>query len=249
MPFKRPFILTIAGLDPSNGAGLTADVKTFEKLKCYGLSVCTAITVQNDVDFKECHWTSLEMMKAQIEILFERFEIKFVKIGIVENWSILNRIIDLILIKNSEIKIILDPILKSSSNFEFHTDNVNEFDEILSKIYLLTPNYIEIENLYADKSIEATIAHIQSKTNIFLKGGHRSDKVGTDVLYLRNGKQFTFNSKAKNISEKHGSGCVLSSAITSYLSLEFPITKACFKGKRYTERFLRSNKSLLGYHV
>ncbi|HIP31991.1 MAG TPA: hydroxymethylpyrimidine/phosphomethylpyrimidine kinase [Crocinitomicaceae bacterium] len=245
----RPHILTIAGFDPSNGAGLTADVKTFEKLKCYGLSVCTAVTVQNDVDFKECHWTNFEVIESQINILFERFEIKFVKIGIVENWSILNRIIDLLLSKNSKIKIILDPILKSSSNFEFHQDDVVEFDEILSKIYLLTPNYLEIENLYNDKSIKETILHIQSKTNLFLKGGHRPEKVGTDELFTKEGKQFIFKPKSINISEKHGSGCVLSSAITSYLIVGFPIVKSCYKAKRYTEIFLASNKSKLGYNL
>ncbi|MBL1280716.1 MAG: hydroxymethylpyrimidine/phosphomethylpyrimidine kinase [Fluviicola sp.] len=249
MPFKRPFILTIAGFDPSNGAGLTADIKTFEKLKCYGLSVCTAVTVQNDVDFKECHWTNMDVIESQINILFERFEIKYVKIGIVENWSVLNQIIDLLLEHNSNIKIILDPILKSSSNFEFHKDDVAEFDKIIAKIYLLTPNHLEIENLYAEKSIKETISHIQSKTNLFLKGGHRSEKVGTDELFTKEGKQFVFKPKSTKISEKHGSGCVLSSAISSYLTLEFPLVKACYKGKKYAERFLSSNKSKLGYHL
>ena len=248
MSIKRPYILTIAGFDPSNGAGLTADVKTFERLKCYGLSVCTAITVQNDVDFKECHWTSYEIIESQINILFDRFEIDFVKIGIVENWSVLNKIIDLLIRQNSKIKIILDPILKSSSNFSFHSDDSVEFDKILDKIYLLTPNYNEIEALYDDKSTLETITHIQSKTNIFLKGGHRSTNVGKDELYTKEGKQFVFNPKLKMISEKHGSGCVLSSSICSYLALEFKLIKSCYKGKKYIERFLSSNKSLLGIH-
>ena len=249
MFIKRPNILTIAGLDPSNGAGLTADVKTFENLKCYGLSVCTAITVQNGKDFKECHWTSFEVIQSQIEIIFERFEIKFVKIGIVESWAVLNKIIDLLLSKNASIKIILDPILTSSSNFNFHPDDAKQLDRILPKLFMITPNFTEIEQLYEGKDIKATIKHIRNKTNLFLKGGHRSHKIGTDELFTKDGKHFVFNPKTTNISEKHGSGCVLSSAITSYLALQFPITKACYKGKRYTERFLRSNKSLLGYHL
>jgi len=57
------------------------------------------------------------------------------------------------------------------------------------------------------------------------------------------------NAKDINVSEKHGSGCVLSSAIASYLALDFPKTKACYKGKRYTERFLKSNRTKLGYHL
>ncbi|MEL0649798.1 hydroxymethylpyrimidine/phosphomethylpyrimidine kinase [Algibacter sp. TI.3.09] len=245
---NRPNILTIAGFDPTNGAGLTADVKTFEALKCYGLSVCTANTVQDDQEFIACHWIPTSIILNQIDVLFNRFEIKLVKIGIVENWDTLEIIINKLHSLNPEIKIILDPILKSSSNFDFHSDHSEKLDILLSKIYLLTPNYEEIQQLYPEKNIEETIAYISSKTNLFLKGGHRTDKKGRDVLYLANKKQFTLNPKSFNCSEKHGSGCVLSSAITSYLALEFPILKACLKGKQYTEKFLSSNTSLLGSH-
>lgn len=245
---KRPNILTIAGFDPSNGAGLTADIKTFETLKCYGLSVCTANTIQNDIEFKACHWTAIDVVLNQIDILFHRFEIHFVKIGIVENWDTLSIIIHRLQVLSPDIKIILDPVLKSSSDFHFHSDNSEKLDDILSKIYLLTPNYNEIEQLYSEKNREDTLAYIASKTNVLLKGGHRTDNIGRDVLYLINKKQFTLNPKSFNCSEKHGSGCVLSSAITSYLALGYPILKACKKGKQYTEKFLSSNKSLLGFH-
>jgi hydroxymethylpyrimidine/phosphomethylpyrimidine kinase len=250
---KRPNILTIAGLDPSNGAGLTADVKTFETLKCYGLSVCTANTIQDDVDFKACHWITVEVVLSQIEVLFKRFQINYVKIGIVENWETLSVLVDKLLYLNPKVKIVLDPVLKSSSNFDFHSavtssDSDNELDKILEKIYLLTPNYNEIKQLYPKKNIEETIAYISSKTNLFLKGGHHPGKLGKDELFTVEGKQFSVNPKLKNCSEKHGSGCVLSSAITSYLALDFPLLKACYRGKRYTEKFLSSNKSLLGFH-
>jgi len=271
---KRPNILTIAGFDPSNGAGLTADVKTFETLKCYGLSVCTANTVQDDLEFKACHWVSVDVILDQIEVLFKRFQINYVKIGIVENWETLSIVIDKVLELNRTVKIVLDPVLKSSSNFDFHAKvsssdfchteqacaqlsrsievNVNcienRLDEILSKIYLLTPNYNEIEQLYPEKSIEDTIQYISSKTNLFLKGGHHPIQLGKDELFTKEGEQFSLNSKLKNCSEKHGSGCVLSSAISSYLALGFPLLKACYRGKRYTEKFLSSNKSLLGFH-
>jgi len=257
---KRPNILTIAGFDPSNGAGLTADVKTFETLKCYGLSVCTANTVQDDVAFKACHWMPVDVILDQIEVLFKRFQINYVKIGIVENWETLSLLVEKLLELNSGVKIVLDPVLTSSSDFDFHSnvsssdsdDNQNcienKLDGILSKIYLLTPNYNEIQQLYPEKNIEETIKYISSKTNLFLKGGHHPNQLGKDELFTKEGKQFSLNPKLKNCSEKHGSGCVLSSAITSYLALEFPLLKACYRGKRYTEKFLSSNRSLLGYH-
>lgn len=245
---KRPNILTIAGFDPSNGAGLTADVKTFEALKCYGFSVCTANTVQNDVDFMDCHWISTQVILEQIECLFARFEINYVKIGIVESWEVLLLLIDKLLVLNSNIKIVLDPVLKSSSNFHFHSSNNEVLDKVLSKIFLITPNYEEIKVLYADKSIEDTISYISSKTNLFLKGGHNENAIGQDRLFTADEKQFSLQPKIKNCSEKHGSGCVLSSAITSFLSLGFPLLKSCYRGKRYTEKFLSSNNSLLGFH-
>ncbi|WP_367591698.1 hydroxymethylpyrimidine/phosphomethylpyrimidine kinase [Aquimarina sp. 2201CG1-2-11] len=248
----RPNILTIAGFDPSGGAGYTSDIKTIEALKGYGLAVCTANTIQNDVTFKTCYWVDIEVIKDQISLLFDRFEITYVKIGIVQNWSVLDQIIDFLLKKNATIKIVLDPVLRSSSDFEFHTSSsliANELlDSILDKIYLLTPNFIEIEKLFPNKTIEQTIAHISRKTNLFLKGGHREEAVGKDELYTVQGMHYVFNPKEKNLSEKHGSGCILSSAITTYLALGFPLLKACYRGKRYTEKLLKSNKSLLAYH-
>lgn len=252
---SRPFVLSIAGFDPSNGAGLTADVKTFEALKVYGLSVCTSNTIQNDIDFVFSHWVDFDVIKAQLEVLFKRFKVEFVKIGIVQNWEMLNIIIDMVLDQNRDIKIVVDPVLKSSSGFSFHNASIaswmkteKQFEEILNKIYLLTPNYREIEHLFPDKNVDETIQAIRSKTNLLLKGGHRKNEVGKDELYTKDGKYYALQPKRKDISEKHGSGCVLSSAILAHLALGFSLHKACFKGKRYVEKVLSSNKNLLGYH-
>lgn len=247
MKNKRPYILTIAGFDPSGGAGLVADVKTFEQLRCYGLSVCTANTVQNDTDFVDCHWMPLAQIQAQINVLFDRFTIDFVKIGIVQNWSTLQAIMNVLLERNPTVKIVLDPVLKSSSAYEFHGSE-DLSDNLLSKLFLITPNYDEVQQLYEGLSIEETTARVTKQTNVLLKGGHRQDKKGYDQLLTQEGKVFGLQPKLKNVSPKHGSGCVLSSAITGYLALGYPLLKACYRGKKYTEQLLSSNPSLLGYH-
>lgn len=243
---KRPYILSVAGFDPSGGAGLLADAKTFESLKCQGLGVCTANTTQTDIAFVSCSWVNFETIKEQIETLFLRFKIEVVKIGIIENYRVLNQVLDLLISLNKEIKIVLDPIVRSSTNFDFQTEFDSAlFDEILKKIYVITPNYEEIKELYPSESIEETITHISNKTNLFLKGGHNENEKGKDYLYTSNGKVHPMNPKYK-VFAKHGSGCVLSSAIAGHLALGFPLLKSCFRAKRFTEKYLGSSKELLG---
>ena len=247
---KNEYILTIAGLDPSSGAGITSDIKTFEAHNVYGLSVCSAITVQNDISFNDCQWVAFEIIIAQIDILFKRFKISVVKIGIIESWQILSKVIDKLKSLNPEIKIILDPIIKASAGFNFHlTENQNILDNILKKCYVITPNYDEVKQLYPHLSIQDTIKHISKLTNIYLKGGHRTDKKGWDELYYNEGTIASFPPIANNVFEKHGSGCVLSSSLASNILLNNSLENASKNAKRYTEAFLNSNKSLLGEHI
>ncbi len=242
-------ILTIAGHDPSGGAGLTSDVKTFEAYVLYGLSVCTAITVQNDIDFKKCVWVEPDVIISQIETLFERFTPPVVKIGIVESWSVLLRIVNKLKALNSEIKIVLDPIVKASAGFDFHSEeNQDLLDAIWKQCYIITPNYDEIKSLYPKLSAEETIEHISNFTNIYLKGGHRADKKGWDELYYNKIVQTNIEPKAATVFQKHGSGCVLSSALASNLALDIVLEDAAKNAKYYTEDFLNSNESLLGVH-
>ncbi|MDA9328829.1 hydroxymethylpyrimidine/phosphomethylpyrimidine kinase [Flavobacteriales bacterium] len=243
------YILTIAGFDPSSGAGLTSDIKTFQAHGLYGLSVCTAVTVQNDVDFLETHWMETEVVLNQIDVLFQRFSIDYVKIGIVENWLSLSQIISKLKVLNPSVKIVLDPVLKASAGFDFHEQEMMSFfDGILSQLTLITPNYEEIKALYPNRSIDETIEHISSKTNLYLKGGHRSDKVGLDQLFYNKIVQLNIEPGIKNVSSKHGSGCVLSSVLASNLALGYSLTESAQLSKKYIEQFLSSNTTLLGTH-
>ena len=244
------YILSIAGFDPSSGAGLTSDIKTFQSFGLYGLSVCTNITVQNDVDFKESNWIDSNVIIKQIETLFDRFNIEFVKIGIVQNWQTLSLIVNKLVSLNQSVKIVLDPVLKASTGFDFHNqDDESTFDSILEKVYLITPNFEEIQNLYPEKSIEETIQIIREKTNIYLKGGHRINQVGLDQLFYDKIVQLNILPGDFKVFPKHGSGCVLSSAIASNLALGFNLQDASELGKKYIEQFLSSNETLLGDHL
>lgn len=247
---QKNYILTIAGLDPSSGAGITSDIKTFEAHNLYGLSVCTAVTVQNDIAFKECLWIEKEIILQQIALLFERFSISVVKIGIIESWDILLEVIQTLKKLNPRIKIVLDPILKASAGFTFHTtQDLEILEKVLQNCHFITPNYDEIKELFPDKTIEETIEFIAERTNIYLKGGHRTAKKGWDEVYYS--KIVKLNMPpitAKPIFEKHGSGCVLSAALAANLSKEIPLEDACKNTKLFIEQFLSSNESLLGTH-
>lgn len=246
---NKTYILTIAGLDPSSGAGITSDIKTFEAHNLYGLSVCTAVAVQNDKSFKDCVWMDQGIIVSQIEILFERFNISVVKIGIIQSWETLEVVIKTLKKLNPKIKIVLDPILKASSGFNFHnTSNLDVLTNILGNCYIITPNYDEIISLFPEKDLEETLSFISERTNIYLKGGHRTDKKGWDELYHSSIVQMNIEPGVDKIFEKHGSGCVLSSALAANLAIEVPLEDACRNAKRYTEQFLNSNESLLGDH-
>lgn len=246
----KTYIVAIAGHDPSGGAGITSDVKTFEAHGLYGLSVCTAITVQNDIDFKQCIWMKPEVILNQIEVLFQRFEIQYVKIGIVESWSVLSLILDKLKNLNPEIKVILDPIIKASAGFDFHTsENQDILDDIWRKCFIITPNYDEIQLLYPNLDIPETIENISSLTNVYLKGGHREDKKGWDAFYYSSIVMMSLPPNVTKVKAKHGGGCVLSSSLTSNLALGLELEDAAKNAKYYTEQFLNSNESLLGTHI
>ncbi|WP_159023393.1 hydroxymethylpyrimidine/phosphomethylpyrimidine kinase [Formosa sp. L2A11] len=246
---NKTYILTIAGLDPSSGAGITSDIKTFEAHGLYGLSVCTAVTVQNDIDFKTCTWIEESVIINQIETLFERYNVTVVKIGIIESWNVLLKVVQTLIRLNPKIKIILDPILNASSGFKFHKNiDLDAFNAVLEHCYFIMPNYNEIQALFPDKSISETIEYISEKTNIYLKGGHRTDKKGWDEIYHSGIVQINFRPGVHTIHEKHGSGCVISAALASNFAKQMELEDACRLAKQYTEQFLNSNHSLLGTH-
>ena len=241
---SRESVLTIAGFDPSGGAGILADIKTFEQLKVSGEAIITANTIQNENKFDSVNWVEEELVLKQLDFLLESKKVEFVKIGLIKNEKQLKAISDRLLSANKKTKIIWDPILSASTGFDFHQQKLN-ID--LKNIFLITPNLEEIKAFGAGTSVE--IAKIlASETNVFLKGGHSDTAIGKDFLYNTKRSVFGFNPKRTDVTEKHGSGCVLSSAITANLAKGYALNKACLRGKDYVTRFLASNKSKIGNH-
>lgn len=246
---SRPTVLSIAGFDPSAGAGVLADIKTFENLDVYGFAVCTSITYQNENKFDGVKWLSIKQIKNQIYPIIENHKIEFVKIGLIENFKTLVSVIELLKAHNSDVKIIWDPILRASAGFDFHQKIPKKYLKyILKNIFLITPNWQEIQPLSNEKDAIIGAEKLAHHCVVYLKGGHNIETPATDILLIEDSIE-VFHPKQITELEKHGTGCVLSSAIAAYLASGIPLFNACEMAKEYTYSFLTSNASKLGYHV
>ncbi len=249
MSANRPFVLSIAGFDPSAGAGVLADVKTFEQHRVHGFAINTGNTIQTESEFFEMQWTTLDFVLRSIEVLFQKYAIKAVKIGIVPSLEYLKEIIFMIKKLSSTTKIIWDTVLKSTTDFSFlNIRHQSVLIEILQQIDLITPNYNEIIQLApTEKKADVTAQKLSKYCAILLKGGHNPEETGVDYLYTETAN-FRLLPNNNLVFEKHGSGCVLSSAITANIALGQDLKTACNNAKRYIETYLASNPTQLGYH-
>ena len=242
-------VLSIAGFDQSSGAGVTADIKTFESCRVYGLGTSSSITFQNQNTYLGTKWLTPDEIIRQCEVLFREFSPAYVKIGLIESFDTLEQVVNYLRTALPKVRIIWDPILKASAGFQFHDgENLTQLQDILRKIYLITPNTDELKTLFGNHpDVESLQALARSlNLNILWKGGHNDGALASDRLVTPD-KVYTFSvTRARH--GKHGTGCVLSSAIASYLTLGYPLPDACRLGQHYVAGFIRSNDTNLGMH-
>lgn len=259
MQEDRKHVLSIAGFDPSGGAGVLADIKTFEQLKVYGFAVNTGITIQTENFFHSVSWRPIEEILNSAGILLNEYDISVIKTGIFESLEHLDEVISFVKSWNSNIKIVVDPIIKSSTGFDFMNDNsIDSWKKIFKNIDLLTPNIPEIiaitgpgfrrDDQSSIENYEVAAKEVAKYCNVFLKGGHNESKPGYDYLYMED-KCITFEPFRKGVSPKHGSGCVLSAAVAANMANGKDLVQSCREAKVYTEKLLKSNETLLGYHA
>ena len=249
MSSTRPYTLSIAGFDPSAGAGLLADAKTFEANAVYGVGVVSALTYQNDIAFEKVEWTSPEKICHQLRVLQDRFPLRYIKIGLIESFAVLQQITDWIEAHAPEAVIVWDPVLKASAGFSFHEQPDRELlSRLLKRVACITPNRPEAQRLFGTDNMHERLLEQSRHTAIYLKGGHDADPLrSTDLLYYRE-QSWSYSRPRLPKGDKHGSGCVLSSALTAQLALGHDMSGAARLANAYTHQFLASNDSLLGYH-
>lgn len=244
--YKIP-TLTIAGSDSSGGAGIQADLKAFSAIGTYGMSVITAITAQNTQGVFLVEDLSEEIIKKQIEVVFEDIEPAAVKIGMVSNTKIINTIVKTLRMYNPEY-LVVDPVMISKSGYSLLKPEAKRslIEEIIPMAYIITPNTpeaeeitgIKINNVDDMREVGEKILEMGPKY-VLMKGGHlEGDAV--DVLI---GKDVFEVFKQERLDRKntHGTGCTLSSAITSYLALGYDIVQAIKLSKEYITEAIRNS--------
>lgn len=241
-------VLSIAGLDPSGGAGLLADIKVFHQMNVTGFGVTTAVTYQNESELIGLKWLNWEEIKSQLDALFRAYTITTAKIGIVENFDVLDKIITYLKSKSKKMFIVWDPIFSSSSGYEFHQSIIpNQLLKTLTKLDLFTPNIPEMEKVLELLEFES-FNQLIPITNFILKGGHGEGDVIEDSLYLQNGECITIRQVRLKALDKRGTGCTFSSVIAASQFLEHSMEKSFHLANDYVQKLLKSSEEKLGLH-
>ena len=241
-------ISIIAGSDSSGGAGTQADIKTVTSLGSYAMTAVTAVTAQNTKGVKAV--ISIKPKDIEKQILFTCKDIQpnGIKIGMLHTSEAIKSIAK-VLDKIKTSKIILDPVMIAKGGARLINKSAIKTlkDRLLKKAYLITPNIPEAEVLtkMKIKSLEdmITAANILVKfgvKNVLIKGGHRNSKYIEDVLLSKKEIKIFKNKKIKT-KNTHGTGCTLSSAITTFLSCGKPLKKSCELAIKYVNYAIKSS--------
>lgn len=241
MRAPKAYCLSIAGHDPCDGAGLTSDVKTFQSIGVASLSVCTSITFQNDDSFDGVEWQSEKSILTQLNKLLGNYTIAAIKIGLIKNLdvllAVLNTIDEYYQSECNKPFIVWDPILSASAGFVFHHDlDADKLQKVLQCIDLITPNLPEAEQLFPTIKWDENLEKIALPCAVLLKGGHGTGAESKDVLFDNNEK-ILFSAKRLDV-KKHGTGCILSAAITAYVALGKSLMFAVQNAKDYLHKAL-----------
>ncbi len=249
MSYERPVVLSIAGYDPSGGAGVLADVKTFEQFHCLGMAAVTAWTTQTEDAFYSLEPLDAVQIVAQVKPLLERYPISWIKIGLFPRAEELLVLLQWLKAQSENLRIVWDPVLAASTGYSFTSDlGQTLLQEILKHIYLVTPNLQEAKIMTGLPDEQQAAAWLAQYCRVLLKGGHSTTAPGVDYLY-QNDLMIPILPDELEVWAKHGSGCILSAALVAALAKGCLLDEACRTAKQYIQQVLHSNTQLLAYHA
>ena len=236
---KLKTALTIAGSDCSGGAGIQADLKTFSANGVFGMSVIVSVVAENTSRVISVENVSPEMIKNQIDAVFEDIEVDAVKVGMLSDSVCMNTVAEK-LVQYKPQFVVVDPVMIAKGGHALMQEDALStlIEKVIPLSYLLTPNIPEAETITGMKISEldemkkaAEKIYSMGAKNVLIKGGHL-DGDALDVLF--DGKEFhTFSAERINTKNTHGTGCTYSSAIAANLAKGVPLVVAVAKAKAF----------------
>jgi hydroxymethylpyrimidine/phosphomethylpyrimidine kinase len=233
--------LTIAGSDSGGGAGIQADLKTFQELDVFGMSAITAVTAQNTLGVQGVHAIPAEVIAAQIDSISQDIGVDALKTGMLFSTEIIEVVAEKIKKYGWE-KVVVDPVMiaKGGSALLQQEAITTLKKYLLPLAYVATPNIPEAEEItgiriqtdkdkmeVAKKFIDLGVKHV------IIKGGHDQDSSESVDLLFSEGESFTFKSKRLATKNTHGTGCTFSAAITAELAKGASVFDAVSVAKRF----------------
>ena len=234
-----PILLSIAGFDPSCGAGVAADLKTFAAHNCYGVAAVTALTIQSTQGVKAVHCTPGAILRDELETLAADMNVAAVKIGMLGNKANAAAVAEF-LDKNRFAHVVLDPVISpSAGEAELLEASGVKFlrEELMKRASVVTPNMneaallsgLEVKDVAGMKAAAQKIADLGAKA-VIVTGGHLEKPL--DLLY-ENGELNSFGGDHAKSENTHGSGCTFASAIAAQLALGQQLREALILAKAY----------------
>ena len=241
-------ILIVAGSDSSGGAGIQADIKTVTSLGSYALTAITAVTVQNTKGVKSVIPIDPNEIKDQIICSAKDIKPDAIKIGMLHSKFVIKKVLESLKILKIK-KIILDPVMVAKGGAKLIDKEAVKFlkKNLINKVSLITPNIPEAEVLTGikifnkeDMILAANKLINLGAKNVLIKGGHLNTKKVEDI-FLNQSDFKIFTSRRYKTKNTHGTGCTLSSAITTFFSCGKSIKKACELGIKYVNFAILTN--------
>lgn len=243
-------ILSIAGSDSSGGAGIQADLKTITCLGGYGMTAVTALTAQNTMGVESVEAVSVQMVKAQIDAVFQDIRPDAVKLGMIATPDIMEAVCEKLTEYQAK-NIVADPVMVATSGSSLMENRtVCTLKERLIPIAdIITPNISEAEvlsgiSIYGKEDMIEAAKKIGEYYNgaILIKGGHLAD-TADDLLYKNEEIIWFFGRRIEN-ENTHGTGCTLSSAIATFLAKGYSMEESVGKAKDYVTEIIDAKLNL-----
>lgn len=247
-PHRYATAVTIAGLDPSGGAGMLADVKTFSALGVYGAAVATAVTVQNTMGVSGVQAVNPDIVAAQIDAVMDDLCPDAVKTGMLNDCNTIEAVADTL--QRYDVRwLVVDPVMVATSGDALMRDDAVEtfLKCMLPLATLLTPNLPEACRLTGRSfQNDITVAEAEAMGRkimdmgakaVLVKGGHREGNAKND-LYVSAEGTMTFSAETVATRNTHGTGCTLSAAIAAELAIGRTLPSAIDNAKRYLTQAL-----------